>query len=164
MVCGRFGARSGLSDSDAIDVRFPQTALNSQDVDAKLRRSLTIARKALVAEMTERDGRWFETEMDKLDRWAEDRRDSLKAELADMDEALKEAKKQARFAPTLPEKLELQRAARKLEEKRELAWRAYDEASRDIDRQKDELLDEVGRRLEQRVEETSLFTMRWRVI
>ena len=132
-----------------------------KDVDAKLRRSLTVARKTLVAEMTERDGRWFETEMDKLDRWAEDRRDSLKAELADMDEALKEAKKQARFAPTLPEKLELQRAARKLEEKRELAWRAYDEASRDIDRQKDELLDEIGRRLEQRVEQTRLFTLRW---
>jgi len=89
--------------------------------------------------------------------------DSLKAELADMDEALKEAKKQARFAPTLPEKLERQRAARKLEEKREEAWRAYDEASRDIDRQKDQLLDEIGRRLEQSVEQTPLFTMRWRL-
>ena len=73
----------------------------------------------------------------------------------------KEAKKQARFAPTLPEKLERQRAARKLEEKREEAWRAYDAASRDIDRQKDELLDEIGQRLEQRVEQTPLFTMRW---
>ena len=61
------------------------------------------------------------------------------------------------------EKLERQRAARKLEEKREEAWRAYDEASRDIDRQKDELLDEIGRRLEQSVEQTPLFTMRWRL-
>jgi hypothetical protein len=114
--------------------------------------------------MTTRDGHWFEAEMDKLDRWAEDRRNSLKADLADMDEALKEAKKEARFAPTLPEKLELQRGARKLEEKREQAWRAYDEASRGIDRQKDELLDEIGRRLEQRVEEKELFTIRWQLI
>lgn len=50
-----------------------------------------------------------------------------------------------------------------LEEKCEEAWRAYDEASRDIDRQKDELLDEIGRRLEQRVEETPLFALRWRL-
>ena len=130
---------------------------------ADLDRTLTTGRQTLLAEMTSRDGNWFDAEMDKLDRWAEDRRDSLKAELADMDEALKEAKKQARFAPTLPEKLERQRAARKLEEKREDAWRAYDEASRDIDRQKDALLDEIGRRLEQNVEQTPLFTMRWRL-
>jgi len=132
-------------------------------VAAELEHTLTAHRQTLLAEMTARDGHWFDAEMDKLDRWAEDRRDSLKAELADMDEALKEAKKQARFAPTLPEKLERQFAARRFEEKREEAWRAYDEASRDIDRQKDGLLDEIGRRLEQRVEETPLFTMRWRL-
>jgi hypothetical protein len=88
-------------------------------VAAELEHTLTAHRQALLAEMTARDGDWFDVEMDKLDRWAEDRRDSLKDELADMDEALKEAKKQASFAPTLPEKLERQRAARKLEEKRE---------------------------------------------
>jgi hypothetical protein len=132
-------------------------------VAAELDRTLMAHRQTLLAEMTARDGRSFDAEMDKLDRWAEDRRDSLKAELADMDEALKEARKLARFAPTLPEKLERQRAARKLEEKREEAWRAYDEASRDIDRQKDDLLDEIGTRLEQSVEETPLFTMRWRL-
>jgi superfamily II DNA or RNA helicase len=101
-------------------------------VAAELDRTLKASRETLLAEMTARDGHWFDTEMDKLDRWAEDRRDSLKAELADMDEALKEARKLARFAPTLPEKLERQRAARKLEDKREEAWRAYDEASRAI--------------------------------
>src|SRR5450759_557836 len=85
-------------------------------VAAELEQSLTAHRQTLLAEMTARDGHWFEAELDQLDRWAEDRRDSLKAELADMDEALKEAKKQARFAPTLPEKLERQRTARKLEE------------------------------------------------
>jgi hypothetical protein len=96
-----------------------------------------------------------------IDRWAEDRRTSLKAELAELDDALKEAKKAARLAPTLPEKLERQRAARTLEAKREEAWRAYDQASREIDRQKDALLDEIGQRLEQRLEQEPLFTLRW---
>ncbi|OIO94338.1 MAG: hypothetical protein AUJ92_10310 [Armatimonadetes bacterium CG2_30_59_28] len=59
--------------------------------------------------------------------------ETLKAELAELDEALKEAKKLARFTPTLPEKLERQRAARTLEGKRKAAWRAYDEASRESD-------------------------------
>jgi hypothetical protein len=50
-------------------------------VAAELDRALTAHRQALLAEMTARDGDWFDAEMDKLDRWAEDRRDSLKAEL-----------------------------------------------------------------------------------
>ena len=102
--------------------------------------------------------------MDKLDRWAEDRRTSLKAELAELDDALKDAKKAARLAPTLPEKLNRQRAARSLEARREDAWRAYDQASRDIDRQKGALLDEISRRLEQRIEQEPLFTLRWRLV
>jgi hypothetical protein len=52
-----------------------------------------------------RNGGWFDVEMDKRDRWAEDRRQTLKAELSDLDDRLKELKKAARFAPNLPEKL-----------------------------------------------------------
>ncbi len=63
-------------------------------------------RAAQLEEASARNGSWFELEMDKLDRWAEDRRASLKAELDEVDQALKEAKKAARTAPTLPEKLE----------------------------------------------------------
>jgi superfamily II DNA or RNA helicase len=126
--------------------------------------ALVRRRQEILEEITTRNGRWFDTEMDKLDRWAEDRRNSLKAELAELDEALKEAKKSARLAPTLPEKLDRQRAARTLESKREEAWRAYDKASREIDRQKDALLDEISRRLEQRIEGKKLFDLRWKLI
>lgn len=124
----------------------------------------TQRRQALLDQTTSRNGNWFETEIEKLDRWAEDRRTSLKADLDGLDQAFKEAKKAARLAPTLPEKLERQRAARTLETKREEAWRVYDDASRDIDRQKDSLLDEVSRRLEQSVEENKLFTLRWHLV
>jgi hypothetical protein len=108
-----------------------------------------------------KNGTWFDTEMDKLDHWAEDRRASLKAELDELDETIKEAKKAARLAPNLPEKLERQRALRQLESKRTEAWKAFDEASREIDRQKDALLDEISRRLEQKLEQAPLFTLRW---
>jgi superfamily II DNA or RNA helicase len=120
-------------------------------------------RQVLLAEATTRNGNWFDLEMDKLDHWAEDRRTSLKAELADLDEALKEAKKAARMAPTLPDKLERQRQSRLLESKRDEAWRSYDQASRELDRQKDALLDEISRRLEQTIEQEPLFSLRWRL-
>jgi hypothetical protein len=118
----------------------------------------------VLEEIAARNGRWFDLEMEKLDRWAEDRRASLKATLTELDETLKAAKKSARLAPTLPEKLERQREARGLEGKRDEAWRTFDQASGEIDRQKDTLLDEIGQRLEQKLELEPLFTMRWHLI
>jgi SNF2 family DNA or RNA helicase len=72
--------------------------------------------------------------------------------------AIKEA-----VAPNLPEKLEIQRKLRTLEAKRDEAWRAYDAAARDVEKQKDSLLDEIGRRLQQQTASDSLFCLRWRV-
>jgi hypothetical protein len=132
-----------------------------EPIAARLAEAHARRQRELLEELAVRNGRWFDLEMDKLDRWAEDRRSSLKATLDELDESLKAAKKAARLAPTLPEKLERQREARVLEAKRDDAWRAFDQASRDLDRQKDALLDEMGRQLTQTVEQEALFTVRW---
>ena len=99
--------------------------------------------------------------MDKLDRWAEDRRTALKVELEELDLQIREMRKAARLAPNLPDKLECQRALRRLEAQRDEAWRSYDAASREIDRQKDSLLDEISRRLQQQTAQELLFILRW---
>ncbi|OQW59899.1 MAG: DEAD/DEAH box helicase [Nitrospira sp. ST-bin4] len=135
----------------------PDTKQTLEDLTARQ------MREALDAIST-KNGTWFDTEMDKLDHWAEDRRASLKAELDEIDETIKEAKKAARLAPNLPEKLERQRALRQLESKRTEAWKTFDEASREIDRQKDALLDEISQRLHQKVEQVTLFSTRWSLV
>jgi len=115
----------------------------------------------LIERLTQKNGHWFELEMDKLDRWADDRRSALQAELDDLDQQIKEAKKAARLAPNLPEKLEQQRRLRQLETKRHDAWRVFDQAAREIERQKDQLLDDISQRLQQRTEKETLFTIAW---
>jgi superfamily II DNA or RNA helicase len=135
-----------------------------EDIRAVLDDRRVKRQQELLDGMTARDSRWFDVEMDKLDRWAEDRRVSLKTELDELDQALKDAKKAARFAPNLPEKLELQRTVRTLEAKREVEWREYDQAGQEIDRQKDALLDEIGRRLEQKTECSEVFVLRWKMV
>jgi predicted nucleic acid-binding Zn-ribbon protein len=102
--------------------------------------------------------------MEKLNLWAEDRRKTLKSTLKDYDDEIATLKKQARSAPNLPEKLAIQKKIRNLDKKRDEAWQAYDEASREVERQKDRLIDEVEARLEQEIEEELLFTIRWRLI
>ena len=102
--------------------------------------------------------------MDKLDRWADDRRTDLKATLEDLDHELKEKRRSARNAPNLPDKLRLQREIRQLEVKRTEAWRAFDDGSRQIDTEKEQLLDDIGKRLEQHSSTEALFTLRWEVV
>ncbi|MCQ3950245.1 MAG: DEAD/DEAH box helicase [Planctomycetes bacterium] len=147
---------------DVTGVEGKETAA-PESVAKALGNALVAGQAKLVEGMTQRNGRWFDVEMEKLDRWAEDKRAGLKAELGEIDEALKLAKKAARQAPTLPEKLERQREVRKLEGRRDEAWRNYDQASRDLDRQKDTLLDDITRRLNQKTESKPLFTIRWQV-
>lgn len=132
--------------------------------DTLLQARVAQRRAELLEEMNSKNSQWFDGEMDKLERWAEDRRSALKAELDELDQAIKETKKAARQAPNLPAKLERQRELRKLETKRDEAWRAYDTASREIDRQKDDLLDQISHRLEQSTTQTPLFTLRWRLL
>jgi hypothetical protein len=96
-----------------------------------------------------------------MEHWAEDLRATLKAELDDAEDALKAARRAARTAPTLPEKLELQRDIRRLEAKRDDAWRDFDRSGRDLDSKKEALLDDMSKRLQQETDEHQLFTVRW---
>lgn len=102
---------------------------------------------ALLHDISTRQGMWFEEEMDKLDRWAEDKRTGLKADLREHDEKLKDLKREVRQAATLPEKLSLQKQIRQVESAREEAWRAYDTEAREIEGAKDQLIDDVQARL-----------------
>ena len=43
-------------------------------------------RQGLLDELEAKNGHWFDTEMDKLDRWAEDRRAGLKTDLEELDQ------------------------------------------------------------------------------
>jgi hypothetical protein len=147
---------------------LPGTDQDSGEIPANIKPVLDVAtanqQKNVIERTSAKNGVWFETEMDKLDRWTEDRRTALKTERDELDQQIKEMKKAARFAPNLPEKLEHQRELRSLESKRDEAWRSYDAASREVDRQKDALLDEISRRLKQKAEQEMLFTLRWHLV
>jgi F0F1-type ATP synthase membrane subunit b/b' len=120
--------------------------------------------KLFAHELAARQAAWFDDEMDKLDNWAEDKRAGLKADLKDLDDQIKTLKKEIRQTGNLPDKLALQKKMRPLEQKRDEAWRAYDAAAKEIEIQKDELLDKVEARLDQTVTEEELFSIRFRII
>ncbi|MFZ6003073.1 MAG: SNF2-related protein [Actinomycetota bacterium] len=102
---------------------------------------------AVLEEISTRQGTWFEEEMDKLDRWAEDKRAGLKADLREHDDTLKILKREARQAASLPDKLAIQKKIKQVETARDEAWRAYDTEARTIESAKEALIDDVEVRL-----------------
>ena len=62
-------------------------------------------------ELAARQSEWFDEEIEKLDKWSEDKRAGLKADLKELDDQIKALKREIRQTGNLPDKLALQRQA-----------------------------------------------------
>lgn len=124
---------------------------------------LTADQNAILENVGLRNAQFFETELDKLDHWGEDRRNSLKVTLKELDQQIKEIKREARIAPNLPEKLKLEKERKKLESERDAAWKEYDGAAKEIEQNKDALIDQIEKRLKQEIKEERLFLFKWKI-
>lgn len=134
------------------------------ELPTKVSKTIEAEMSKILHGISERQAVWFDEEMEKLDKWADDKRTNLKMNLRDLDDELKELKKNIRQASNLPDKIALQRKAKQLETKRDEAWRDYDDGAREIERLKDDLIDRVEARLAQEVEEIEIFSIRWGVM
>src|SRR5262249_13898321 len=79
-----------------------------------LQDSIISQRNGILEELGHRNVTFFDAELDKLDRWGEDKRNSLRVTLKELDEQIRSVKKEARLAPNLPEKLRLEREKRQV--------------------------------------------------
>jgi len=104
---------------------------------------------------------FFEEEVDKLERWAEDVKFALERELRELDTLIKAAKKTSKSAVALAEKLEAQKQIKTLEAKRNNKRRQLFEAQDDVDRKRAELIEEIERQLQTKTSIKPVFTLRW---
>lgn len=118
----------------------------------------------IVEENRQRNHSFFDEEVDKLEKWSEDVRNSIKFEIKELDKEIKTRKTEARKLLNLEQKVKEQRIIKDLEKK--LAENRYNQYQNedDIEYRKDKLLDEVEQRLKQQTAEKDLFTIRWKVI
>jgi hypothetical protein len=129
-----------------------------------LEEALLKQRRSILDDLSVKNTAYFEAELDKIDRWGEDQRNSLKIELKELEDRIKEVKRSARMAVSLSDKLKLERERKNLETKRDDAWQEYELAARAIEVKKDVLMDEIEKRLQQQVSEKELFIVRWTLI
>lgn len=111
-----------------------------------------------------RNSGFFDAEMDKLDKWAEDLKNSIELELKELDKEIKARKTEAKKILKLEEKIKAQRLIKEMEKKRnELRQNLY-QAQDEIDGKKEGLISEIEARLRQKVETSELFAIKWKVI
>jgi ERCC4-related helicase len=147
------------------DLPLKEVKTQTQAIDAEgTKREFKKRKQLLLAELGTKHALWFDDEIEKLNYWAEDKRKGLKVELKEFDEQIAEVKKEARLAGNLPDKLAIQKKLRLLDKKRDTAWKEYDDAAKQIELKKDELIDTVEERLKQTIVEKILFTIKWEII
>jgi superfamily II DNA or RNA helicase len=114
-----------------------------------------------LAEVAGRNSRYFDEQVAKLDRWAEDLKLGLEQEIKEVDRGIREARRQSGLAVRLEEKLEAQRAMRAFESARNKKRRELFDAQDRIDGQRDELISQIEQQMQQQQEIQPLFTIRW---
>ena len=117
----------------------------------------------ILSSSSDRNNRFFDEEMEKLDSWADDMKLALEHEISDLDQEIKLRKSEARKISRLEERVKAQRAIKDLErkrvEKRQNLYVAQDE----IDEKKEVLLNKIEKMLKQKVERKCLFMIKWKL-
>jgi ERCC4-related helicase len=131
------------------------------NLQAALEDGLQRQKNELLATLTERNASFFELELDKLDRWSDDLKVGLEYELKELDRQIREARRSAQIAPALAEKLSIQKQVRELDAARTRKRRELFDAQDRIDKQRQDLIETIEKKLQQDCKETPVFTVRW---
>jgi hypothetical protein len=114
--------------------------------------------------IAEKNSEFFDVEVEKLDKWADDMKIALELDLKKMDIDIKVAKTNSKKILNLDEKLKAQKAIKDMEKKRNEMRKKLFESQDEMEGRKEKLIDQVEAQLKQNATLTTLFTIRWKVI
>jgi len=113
--------------------------------------------------IAERNGEFFDAEVEKLDKWADDVKMGLELDLKKLDIDIKTSKTNSKKLLNLDEKLAAQKEIKNLEKKRNEMRKKLFETQDQVEDSKDKLIDRVEAQLKQNATLTPIFTIRWKV-
>ena len=126
-----------------------------------LQKQMMVEQQACLSEAQLRNSEYYNEEIDKLEKWADDMKLSLEKEIKDLEAEIKLKKAESRKVIDLSYKLKLQRDIKDLEKKRNEKRRHLFEAQDQIDERKENLLNEIESRLQQDIQMKNLFILHW---
>ncbi|MBX9793574.1 MAG: DEAD/DEAH box helicase, partial [Burkholderiaceae bacterium] len=132
----------------------------SATVTAELARQRAVA----LAGLEQRNLKLFSAETDKLDAWADDQRAGLEQQIKELDRQIKETRTKGKGAATLAEKLEAQRRQRELEALRDRRRRDLFARQDEIQKRRDQIVDELEVQLQQAISVVEIVALEWRLL
>lgn len=129
--------------------------------DATLVADVATRKTELLRDINQRNLGYFEQEVQKLDAWADDLKLGIEQEIKEIDREIKEVRRTAATSPTLEEKLAHQKRQRDLEGKRSKLRRELFNRQDEVEAQRNYLISQLEVKLQQQVEERTLFAVEW---
>lgn len=148
----------------SLDASVKNNILMSKAIEETFKESLFSLKQNILNENALRNNNFFDVEMDKLDQWADDMKISLEKEIKDIDAEIKLKKIEAKKTLNLELKVKSQREIKELENKRSDKRKRLFQAQDEIDERKENLLSEIEQRLNQKIIEKDLFSIRWQLV
>ncbi|MBT0090766.1 SNF2-related protein [Vibrio alginolyticus] len=116
-----------------------------------------------ISEVEQDNELYYAEEVEKLERWAEDKRIALDIRIKQLDFEIKQARKASRQLGTLQEKMAAKRALKSLERERDQVMLNYHEEKKLIEQEEDRLLEEIEARLATDTTISVLFEASWSI-
>lgn len=148
-------------------LRLPARMEAAQERDlatAALQENVATRISSVLREINQRNMGYFEQEVQKLDAWADDLKLGIEQEIKEIDRQIKDVRRTAASAPTLEEKLSLQKQQRELEAKRTKLRRELFMRQDAIESERNALIDQLESQLQQQVRQQDLFTVAWTLV
>ncbi len=118
---------------------------------------------ATISELLDANQRLFNEERDRLERWADDKLLAAEESLKQTKARIAQLKREARKVATLQEQEGIQREISELERKQRRQRQEVFDVEDEITAHRDTLIESLQKRLQEKTESETLFTLRWKV-
>lgn len=145
-------------------------------VDAKSSYQLTSSESNLMTDKREKhkdlllevlqtkDTEYFQLEVDKLHKWAEDKILASEKELKDVKSKIKELNRDSKKTSSSEALLKMQTELRDLERKKKRLRQEIFEVEDEIEEKRDEMINEIKAKMLKAINESSIFTIKWKLV
>ena len=170
LLAGHTNAGESLSEEE-IHRLFSLEANVEEDLNQipnssleKLSLAINLSKDFYIANNEQRNAQVFDEEIERLERWADDKKLSIEVKLKELELEIKQTKKEAIQQISLEAKLNLQRKAKDLEKKRkDLRFKLYDLQDA-IDIEKENLISMTEQKLKAKISLETVFRIKWTLI
>lgn len=133
-------------------------------LEKELAQVLRHERNQVEKSVNDRNLTFFEQEVNKLDAWADDLKEGLEELIKELDKQIKQVRRDAKIAPTLEEKLFLQKEQKRLESLRNRNRRELFDKQDEVDERREALIDSLEGKLNKKMTVEDLFTVQWSLV